>query len=657
MTIVSLLTLLLAAQPAANPQAVADVATGKCKVAQASWWGFDAQESTAALQAAIDSRAEKVIVDKMPGPWIVNRIRLRDNLELVFQPGVEVLAKKGAFLGTGDSLFSAAGKKNIKLIGPGATLRMRRADYDGPEYKHAEWRHVLCFHACTGITVCGLTLAESGGDGIYIGAGSGGAPCKDVVIRDVVCDRNYRQGISVISAENLLIERCVFKDTAGTPPAAGIDFEPNDAKECLVNCVMRDCVIENNQGLALHVYARAFDASTRPMSLRIENCVTRGTNARSASIITSCGAKGSVGGLIELVNCRFEDTGTSGMVIGSKSPRGPKLRLVRCTFAENAEQSKLAAPISLETRPDDLDALGGIELADVTIRDRLGRPPVKYNNAAGVPVVDLTGTLVVEHQGRNTTYRLDAATIDKLIPLDRALRVRPWLLAQTAWASPPGGPWTGGKLPSHRLRNQALYLLSARQGEKVEFRLASHCVGRKSGKPVAIEVESPDAKPVLRAKLELATESEFSFVAGQTGVYRLACDAGSHAVRLTASSHRAVMAGPRGPIHFISTTGDLYFLVPAGVEQFAVRCWGEGDLERVSAAVCDASGKRVWQQANISSSQSFQMERKPASVDEVWRVSLARPTQGVLEDHYVELRGVPPVIGFSPSGLLRPAGK
>jgi len=31
-----------------------------------------------------------------------------------------------------------------------------------------------------------------------------------MVIRDVVCDRNYRQGISVISAENLLIERCVL---------------------------------------------------------------------------------------------------------------------------------------------------------------------------------------------------------------------------------------------------------------------------------------------------------------------------------------------------------------------------------------------------------------------------------------------------------------
>jgi hypothetical protein len=222
-----------------NPQAIEEVRSGQRDVAHAAWWGFQPEESTAALQAAIDSGAKKVVIERMPSPWIVDPLRLADDQELHFEPGAEVLAKQGSFRGSADSLFSAAGKKNIKLVGPGATLRMRRADYDGPDYKHAEWRHVLKFHGCTGITIEGLTLAESGGDGIYLGAGPGGAPCKDVVIRDVICDRNYRQGISVISAENLLIERCVLKGTAGTPPAAGIDFEPNRANERLVNCVMQ----------------------------------------------------------------------------------------------------------------------------------------------------------------------------------------------------------------------------------------------------------------------------------------------------------------------------------------------------------------------------------------------------------------------------------
>ncbi|MCH5378101.1 MAG: right-handed parallel beta-helix repeat-containing protein, partial [Planctomycetes bacterium] len=366
----------LCAEP--DPQAVQEVRAGKRTVAKASWWGFQPEDSTATLQAAIDSGAKKVVVEKMPSPWIVNQLRLAGDQELFFESGVEVLAKQGAFHGSSDSLFSAAGRKNIKLIGPGATLRMRRADYDSPDYEHAEWRHVLKFHGCTGITIEGLTLAESGGDGIYLGAGPGGAPCKDVVIRDVICDRNYRQGISVISAENLLIEHCLLKGTAGTPPAAGIDFEPNAANERLVNCVMRDCTIENNQGYALHIYAPNLVGASQPLSIRIEDCVTRGTNARSASIVASSGPKGPVTGLIELINCRFEDEGTTAITIASTTPRGVKVRMVNCTFSDSSDQSKVAAPILLQTRPDSLEPLGGVEFAGVTVNERIDRPLIKF---------------------------------------------------------------------------------------------------------------------------------------------------------------------------------------------------------------------------------------------------------------------------------------
>jgi hypothetical protein len=39
----------------------------------------------------------------------------------------------------------------------------------------------------------------------------------------------------------------------------------------------------------------------------------------------------------------------------------------------------------------------------------------------------------------------------------------------------------------------------------------------------------------------------------------------------------------------------------------------------------------------------------------VWRFKLSRPKVGVLEDHYVEMRGIPTVFGFRPDGLLAPA--
>jgi len=94
---------------ATNPQAIEEVRTGKRAGAHASWWGFEAEESTAALQAAIDSGARKVVVEKMPSPWVVDKLRLASDQELFFEAGVEVVAKKGAFHGASDSLFSAAG--------------------------------------------------------------------------------------------------------------------------------------------------------------------------------------------------------------------------------------------------------------------------------------------------------------------------------------------------------------------------------------------------------------------------------------------------------------------------------------------------------------------------------------------------------------------
>jgi hypothetical protein len=643
----------LAAAP--DPQAIQEVRDGKRTVAQASWWGFQPEDSTAALQAAIDSGAKKVVVEKMPSPWIVDALRLASDQELFFEAGAEVLAKQGAFHGSADSLFSAAGKKNIKLIGPGATVRMRRADYDSPDYKHAEWRHVLNFHGCTGITIEGLTLAESGGDGIYLGAGPGGAPCKDVVIRDVICDRNYRQGISVISAENLLVERCLLKGTAGTPPAAGIDFEPNAANERLVNCVMRDCTIENNQGYALHIYAPNLDSTSQPLSIRIENCVTRGTNARSASIVVSSGPKGPVTGLIELINCRFEDVGTTAITIASTTPRGVRLRMVDCTLADPAEQSKVAAPILLQTRPDSLEPLGGIEFAGVTVRERIDRPLIKFDDPAGVSLVDVCGSITAERDGQRREFRLDEPTLAKLIPQDQATRIPRWPLNKTPLAVAQPSTFAGGKLPAHRLRGEALFLIPARQGENVVLRLASQAVGRASGSPVPVQIVGPSGKQVKRFSVEFLQEAEAEFTAAETGIYRVECQPDGHTVRIASSSHAVLIAADSGPIHLLNTSGEFYFLVPASVPQFAVRFWGSDDMERVSAAVFDPSGAQVWKQADISTAQSYQIQRQDAERDEVWRLGLSRPSVGVLEDHYVELRGIPTVLGFRPDGLLAPA--
>ena len=58
--------------------------------AVASRWGFEAEDSTACLQAALDSGARTVRVDNAGSDWIVGPIAVPSDIEIVFADGVVV---------------------------------------------------------------------------------------------------------------------------------------------------------------------------------------------------------------------------------------------------------------------------------------------------------------------------------------------------------------------------------------------------------------------------------------------------------------------------------------------------------------------------------------------------------------------------------------
>jgi len=277
---------------------------------RASDFGFDPVDATAALQAALDSGVATVIVDNRGADWVTRPLIIRrDNLRVVFEPGVVVTAKAGAFPGTSDSLITARGRSNLVFSGYGATLRMQKA-----EYTTGEWRMVLNLLSCSHVLIEGLVLRDSGGDGIYLGNAGGSAQpyCLDVHIRDVTCDNNRRQGISVISARDLLIEGSLLKNTNGTAPQAGIDLEPNRATEHLVNCVVRDTRIENNAGACMAVATLNQDATSPPLDVTFENiyCTSRG--ASSAITYSGVGPASGQAEFRDVLVDGFRSTGVSG---------------------------------------------------------------------------------------------------------------------------------------------------------------------------------------------------------------------------------------------------------------------------------------------------------------------------------------------------------
>jgi hypothetical protein len=275
------------------------VRAGLLQQANAAWWGFDPADSTAALQGAVDSGARRVLVPDMGAPWLVRPIELRGDQEIVFEQGAVVEAKEGEFRGRGDDLFHAADVANLTLSGYGAVLRMRKHDYAAPPYQPGEWRHALSLSSVRSVRILGLRIEASGGDGIYISGSRSGTLeySEDVVIRDVELVDHHRQGISVVSARNLLIERSVLSGTRGTAPQSGIDFEPNQAYQRLESIVLRDCRLERNAGAGILVHLAKLDRSSAPVSIRVEGCVIR----RNTVQVMVNAAGGSPRGLVAFI--------------------------------------------------------------------------------------------------------------------------------------------------------------------------------------------------------------------------------------------------------------------------------------------------------------------------------------------------------------------
>ena len=207
-------------------------------------------DCTAELQAALyDTTAHHVIVPHTGRPYNTLPLKInRSNLVLTLQPGVVIQAKRAAF--QKGVLLEASGAHNLMIRGEGASLRMWRADYANASlYTHSEFRMGLSFYYCHNVSVSGLEIAETGGDGIYIQGIIGG------VIRNVTTDGAFRNGLSIIYAVDLLVENCTFRATGGqgkynggelltpanggTAPRAGVDTEPDGADDVLINVTLR----------------------------------------------------------------------------------------------------------------------------------------------------------------------------------------------------------------------------------------------------------------------------------------------------------------------------------------------------------------------------------------------------------------------------------
>ena len=551
----------------------APVAAGPVKV---SSFGFDKEDSTRFLQAALDSDASEIVVDKMPSPWVTAPLKGSSNKRIVFEDGVELVAKKGAFLGGGDHLMDFINCSNVTLTGR-ATLRMHKADYQKPPYPKSEHRHALNFYGCRNVTIEGLTIAESGGDGIYLGQGNG--PCRNFVLRDVTCANNRRQAISVISVDGLLIERCTFKDTLGTPPAAGIDFEPNKGNQHICNVTMRDSVFENNAGCGIEFHLMHLDAKSPPISVVIEDCRSAGNRVAFKFACAGAPVAGPLQGSVVCRNCELDGSAGAPFTLMLKKEGSVDLSFENCRWREKGMpalrplkdsdwQSKISSPVFIGGTTQILPVK--TDLSKARIVDEKPGELVKFNPVA------------TRYGGNYTVYADRARTVRLVMRTDRIL-------------------------------------------SKFDY-------------PSGDAIVSKDGKEVARFPLPGTTAQEVSFVAPEAGFYSIKVGAGVGGIVETSGSDAPIAFN--GHASLFKPQCRLYFEVQDADSAVAARVTGGGPNEKIAAKLIMPSGKVFWAKPEGAGAMHRIMLPRGRETG-LWEVVLGRATEGSFEDAGFSVVGIP----------------
>ncbi|MBO4490607.1 MAG: right-handed parallel beta-helix repeat-containing protein [Lentisphaeria bacterium] len=603
---------------------------------KASSFGFDPANATGCLQKAIDSGAKKVIVDNTGVPWVIGPVKLRSNLELVFAAGVRAEALPGGFRGRNDCMFYGNDVDNVTLRGEeGAVLEMRKADYMKPEYVWAEWRHCISVRGGCNIVIRNLTVRSSGGDGIYIAGSQRRGPSRNVLIEKVVSDDNLRQGISVISAVNLLVRDSKFINTKGGPPQCGIDLEPNTSDDMLVNNLIENCEFYGNESHGISVFLPWL---TTPVSIVFRNCRVH-DNGSGLHVLAQTDRKGQLQqGTILFENCEVSgNRGSVGTIYGLQKDAWT-LTLRDCTL----DNRQGTGPSFLFNNSRVFSNITGLTFEHCTLRP--GKNPlyeVYLHSGYGVDKVGGDLKLVADDE---TESAADWAALRKQYPEDKELQ-----------------KFEFAEIDYEKLRAREETV----ENPEVDFdswliRGRGTCL-LYTGKPGTYEVDfevvpvRPDNRPVsylITVKLANGTEVEKIRVKEPKFTWRIESRGNQlYILDITNSTSNTALIRSKHPgfgflvqdkLHFFR--GDvkkMYFYVQPGVKFFTIELLGEGH-EWVSAVLRDPEGNAAAECVQHRGAVILRGTREDVSKGEVWCLEL----QGE-EDHFVRL-GAPLIPVLSP---------
>jgi parallel beta-helix repeat protein len=220
-------------------------------------------DDTLAFQRAIDSLASGGGVVRVPaGRYLIDplrSVRMRSHVDLRMDAGAKLLAKPNA---APRAYVLLAQSVTDATISGGAIVGERDAHLG----RKGEWGHGVMIRGASHVTVRNVTISRCWGDGISIGGlvrkGQASVPSTDILIDNVRCRGNRRQGLTIGRCRRVRVVDSEFSDTHGTKPEYGIDIEP-DRPGTAEDITIERCLLRRNRGGGIQVYHRVSNVSIR----------------------------------------------------------------------------------------------------------------------------------------------------------------------------------------------------------------------------------------------------------------------------------------------------------------------------------------------------------------------------------------------------------
>ncbi len=612
------------------------------------------EDAAKAIQQAINSGAAQVIFDNPGFEMLVGKtIFLRSDQELIFQDGVVINAKADCFKPRAAALFAGTNLKNIGLRGEGkAILKMRKQDYqDATHYEASEWRHLLAFRGCVNIKVQNLSLLSSGGDGIYLGCTPEHPYCNDVLLEDLIVDDHHRQGISVISSENLVIRRCKVLNTHGTAPAAGIDFEPNHTPpgQRIVNCLIEDSEFSGNDNAGVCIYNVYLEGGRPPQSLTFRRNIINGNNIGGVKITTSFYRQGRESiappsGFIKFEDCRIGNSNGPAIIVADQIP-GVDVSFDNCSI-EAQKGAVLLASRGMRGAP-----IGGVTFNNLQISKLpAGQEAITFKTWTEVNLAEITGTVSVD--GRPYPLAERIKELNRQIDEQNRNGFRKGSVNWRTFRKPEqaAGAETVKNTLGHR--GEFVYLVAAGAGEKVDVNI--EVVHKPSMRTLKLDVTDVKNNPLASCTLAgKDRQGTLSFVAPYDGSYIIKGASGPDVLSITTSAAGGTLVNNN--LLLSGRKNRAYFAVPAEVKSFELRVAGRLGLPPVKARVLNSAGQVVMSKDHIEEPHVFKIERNN-SQREIWSLEVEISTdKDIAEINFG--RNLENVIAASPDKLPEYTGK